>query len=603
MQLTWLDYGVIAAYFALMVAIAFLWKSKASENIAQFFISGRSIPWWLAGTSMVATTFAADTPLAVTGLVVKYGLAGNWFWWSMALGGMFTAFVFARYWRRAEVFTDVELVELRYGGKPAAFLRAFRAVYLVFLINPIVMGWVTSAMLKVVNYGFGHAEVRVSSTAADTLGGGGDWWLIVGLLAAVGLYSVAAGMWGVVITDFVQFVLAMFGCIALALLAVAHVGGMTSLREAVLRQYGSDQPLRFLPDFGATDPWMPISSFAIMLGIQWWASWYPGAEPGGGGFVVQRMAACQDERHARAATVWFKIAHYCLRPWPWLLVALVALLLFPDLRNHSNPDLGYVLVMRELSPAGLRGLLLVTFFAAYMSTISTLVNWGSSYLVRDLYQRYLRPQAQQHELVQVARVASLIVLLSGAVAAWFMRHTSVDTAWKLLAALGAGTGLVYMLRWFWWRINAWTEIAAMVCSFLGYLLLTNLPHGSAWREEHLLAANALLTIGGWLTIMWLTPPERQDVLIGFYRRVRPDGPGWKCVASRVPDCPADRTLGRSVIAAFLGAGLVYGVLWTVGLLLFRRWSEALIGSLFSAGCAFGMYYWGIAEPPRRASAH
>jgi SSS family solute:Na+ symporter len=588
MELGWIDWLIIVSYFGLMLWVGLRWRQRAGENVSEFFVSGRQLPWWLAGTSMVATTFAADTPLAVTGLVVQYGLAGNWFWWSMALGGMFTVFVFARYWRRAEILTDVEFIELRYAGPAAACLRAFRALYLVLIINPIIMGWVTSAMLKVAHYGLAQSpdsELPV-----------GDWWLILGLLAAVGLYCAAAGMWGVAITDGVQFVLAMMGCIALAYCAVAQVGGIAALKRDLVERYGSE-PLRFLPDFSKDNPWMPLSSFAIMVGVQWWASWYPGAEPGGGGFVVQRMAACRDERHARLATLWFQIAHYCLRPWPWLLVALVALILYPHLRADSTPDIGYVLVMRTVSPPGLRGLLLVTFFAAYMSTISTLVNWSASYLVCDIYQRFLRPHATQDELVRVGRIATLLVLVCGAVAAWFMRHVSVDNAWKFLTALGAGTGTVYIVRWFWWRINAWAEIAAMLGSLLGFVFLS-WATPNTWRQEHLLAANAALTSLLWLTVVVLTPPEPRHVLVHFYRKIRPDGPGWTPIARLAPDVHPDRQLAASVLAALFGAGLVYSLLWTAGQVIFACWWQSLLGLMIAAVCAAGTWWFGLNTQPR-----
>ncbi|GIW94393.1 MAG: sodium:proline symporter [Pirellulaceae bacterium] len=584
MELTWLDQVIIGAYFVLMVVVGILWKGRAGRSAADFFVSGRSMPWWLAGTSMVATTFAADTPLAVTGLVVRHGLAGNWFWWSMAVGGMLTVFVFSHLWRRAEVMTDVELIELRYGGKPAAALRAFRAVYLVLIINPIVMGWVTGAMLKVIHYGLLGSDQGVASRQTWA-----DLYIIALLLASVGLYSVAAGLWGVAITDLVQFVLAMGGCVALAVLAVRHVGGLRELERQIVEQFGSDEPLRLLPDFASTDPWMPLGSFAIMLGVLWWASWYPGAEPGGGGFIVQRMAACRDERHARLATLWFQLAHYCLRPWPWLLVALAALLIIPDLHEAQDPDAGYVLVMRRLAPSGLRGLLLVTFFAAYMSTISTQVNWGASYLVRDLYERFWYPNASQRQLVRASRWASLLVLCLGALASWWMRHLSVDTAWKFLAALGAGTGAVFMARWFWWRINAWAEIAAMIASLIIFGAIQWATRACPWREEYVLAVNAVLTCVVWLAVMWLTPPEAPEVLVRFFRKVRPPGWGWAHVRRLAPDVETDRDLGRSVAAAASGLGLLYGTLFAIGGVLLAKHAVALVSAIVALLGAAGVW--------------
>ncbi len=585
MTLTFLDYAIIASYFLLMLVVGCGWRQRAGRSLTEYFLSGRSMPWWLAGTSMVATTFAADTPLAVTGLVVRHGIAGNWFWWSLAIGGMFTVFVFAPLWRRAEVITDVELIELRYGGRPAAILRAFRAVYLVLLVNPIIMGWVTSAMLKVLRYGL--LDTELGSTAP---GGWMDGCVIAGLLIAVGLYSVASGLWGVVITDFVQFVLAMSGCIALAVLAVDRVGGIVRMREQIIDRFGSDAPLRFLPDFSSTDPWLPLSSFAIMVGVQWWASWYPGAEPGGGGFVVQRMAGCCDERHARLATLWFQLAHYCLRPWPWLLVALAALVLIPDIRQSSDPDAGYVVLMRQLAPPGLRGLLLVTFFAAYMSTISTLINWAASYLVRDLYQRFWRPEATERQLVRASRLFSILTLIFGALAAWLMRHVSVDVAWKYLAALGAGTGAVYMARWLWWRINAWSEIAAMGASLVCFAAIQLLTAKTPWREEHVLALNALVTCLVWLAVMWLTPPVSNQILLAFYRKVRPPGWGWQPLQKLAPDVHAPDTLRSALMATVFGMCLLYGLLFSTGAWLLGDRGTALVGSLAVACGAIGVWH-------------
>jgi Na+/proline symporter len=347
-ELAVLDWAVVIAYLAFALGIGLLFRGRAGRSLTDYFVSGRSLPWWLAGTSMVATTFAADTPLAVTGLVAKHGLAGNWFWWSFALGGMITVFLYARLWRRAGVLTDVELVEIRYGGKPAAFLRGFRALYIALLVNSIIIGWVTGAMVTVLQY-----TVFSGESAAHA----NEWLMIVVLLAIVGVYATLAGLWGVVVTDFFQFLIAMVGSIALAVVAVGHLGGVDALRLRVAENFGSgEQAFSYLPDFSAADPWMPVSIFLIMLFVQWWASWYPGAEPGGGGYVVQRMASAKDERHSVLATLWFQIAHYCVRPWPWLLVAFAALAMYPDLREASDPGAGFPMVMRDLR-ASARGVL------------------------------------------------------------------------------------------------------------------------------------------------------------------------------------------------------------------------------------------------------
>ncbi len=514
MVLAPIDWILIVSYFALSLAIGLAYRKRAESSLEEYFLSGRSLPWWMAGTSMVATTFAADTPLAVTSLVARNGIAGNWFWWAFALGGMVTVFVYARLWRRAGVMTDVELVELRYGGRPAAFLRGFRSIYIALLVNSIIVGWVTVAMVNILKF-----TVLSGTKAAE-----GQWDLpiIIVLFLVVGLYSTLSGLWGVVVTDFVQFLLAMGGCIVFAFYAVAHVGGMSALQERLSSGHaGGEQILNFLPDFHAADPWMPLDIFLIMVFVQWWASWYPSAEPGGGGSVVQRMASCRDEKHAVLATLWFQLAHYCLRPWPWLLVALAALATYPDLRSLPDPGVGYPMLIRDIAPAGLRGIMLVAFLAAYMSTISTQINWAASYLVGDVYVRFIQPGADAPTLGSVARWASVLVTVFGVAASWLMRDIAVDEAWKILAALGAGTGAVFMLRWFWWRINAWSEISAMAASLAYFLVVSRFVESN----ERRLAVVALLTLVTWLLVTFLTRPERTEVLEAFYARIRPGGRG------------------------------------------------------------------------------
>jgi SSS family solute:Na+ symporter len=573
-----IDWLIIVAYFVLALAVGLFFRRRAGSSLAEYFLSGRSLPWWIAGTSMVATTFAADTPLAVTALVARYGIAGNWFWWSFALGGMVIVFVYARLWRRAGVMTDVELVELRYGGRPAAFLRGFRSLYIALLVNSIIVGWVTAAMLNVLKF------TVLSGTRAAS--GGSDWMILLGLFAMVGLYSTLSGLWGVVITDFVQFVIAMAGCIALAVVGIREIGGVGALQDRLVSQYsGGEQILRYLPDFTTANPWMPLNIFLIMLFVQWWASWYPGSEPGGGGFVVQRMASCRDERHALLATLWFQIAHYCLRPWPWLLVSLVALATYPDLRGLNDPGVGFPMLIRDIAPVGLRGLMLVAFFAAFMSTISTQINWAASYLVGDFYKRFLRPDADEEHLTRVSRIASVLVLCVGAGAAWLMRGVAVDEAWKFLAALGAGTGAVFMLRWFWWRINAWSEISAMGAS-LGYFLVVS-PFVEA--NEHRLALVALATILTWLVVTFLTPPEREETLVRFYESIRPGGGGWGPISKLRPDVDVDRHLGWSVAAAFLATAVIYLTIPGIGDVLFGRYGLAAASLGGAAVCSFLTY--------------
>jgi len=634
MELTQVDYFIIIGYFVIALGVGLYFSRRAGKNLTEYFISGRSLPWWIAGTSMVATTFAADTPLAVSGLVAKFGLAGNWFWWAMALGGMITVFVYARLWRRAEVLTDVELVEIRYSGKPAAFLRGFRSLYIALLVNSIIIGWVTGAMLKVLKF--------TVFAGAPAGAGGYDWVIIVVMLAIVGLYSTLSGLWGVAITDFIQFTLAMIGCVILAFLAVSHVGGIEAMQAKVAANFGGgEQAFRYIPDFSAANPWMPLNIFFILLFVTWWATWYPGAEPGGGGYVVQRMASCKNEKHSLLATLWFQIAHYCIRPWPWLIVSFAALAMYPDLRSMEDPGVGFPKVISDVAPVGLRGLMLVTFFAAFMSTISTQMNWGASYLVSDFYKRFVKPEAGNRHLTWASRIASLFVLVIGGVIAWFMKGISVDQAWKLLAALGAGTGAVFMLRWFWWRINAWTEVTAMVASLFYFLVITNagavagmntvqmvaaavIVGIGAWlisvlakeetlrkplvllysllvlvfagvaiwgkgfsslAQEQVMAIVAGLTIFTWLLVTFVTRPEKMETLTGFYRKIRPGGPGWKCVAKEAPGVDTDKNLGLSILGAIFAAAIVYLVLPGVGCLILKRYMTGIYCLAGAAVCA------------------
>jgi Na+/proline symporter len=524
----------------------------------------------------------------------------------MAVGGMFTVFVFSRLWRRSEVITDVELIELRYGGKPAAFLRGFRSIYVAIPLNCIIIGWVTGAMLKIIKYAvLGQDPLAAGGPEEEGLR---DWMIIVGCLVVVGIYSAMSGLWGVAITDFIQFILAMGGCIILAWLAVKDVGGVGALKEQTAAAFGGgEQAFRFFPKFTGEGAWMPIQLFLIYLFVLWWASWYPGAEPGGGGYVVQRMASCKDEKHSLLATLWFQVAHYCVRPWPWLLIAFVAVAKYPELRTNwladpsFDPGAGFPMMMRDLLPAGLRGLLLVAFFAAFMSTLSTQINWGASYLVSDFYRRFIRPDATDKHLAKASRVVTVLLLCIGGLTAYGMRDVSVDNAWKLLAAFGAGTGAVFMLRWFWWRINAWTEIAAMVSSFVYFVglkiwvaaLKSGIEPGAPPSKaveilgnyDYQLAIVAGLTVITWLVVTFLTPPERKETLIRFFRKIHPSGPGWDPVAAEVPDMPRGKTLGPSILAAVFGIGVVYLTLPGVGLVILGQTVKGVACLAGAAVCA------------------
>jgi len=520
---------------------------------------------------MVATTFAADTPLAVTGLTVKYGIAGNWLWWSFVMSGMLTAIFYARLWRRAGVLTDAEFAEIRYSGRPAAFLRAFRACYLALAVNAIIIGWVTAAMAKILGLTLGV----------------GRWQATVGLFVLTGLYSAISGLWGILVTDALQFAVAMAGCVALAIFALGAVGGMSGLLAALHARFPDGGPLRLLPDVDSA--WMPIATFLVYLGVNWWASWYPGAEPGGGGYVAQRIMAARDERHALLAAVWFNIAHYALRPWPWIVVALVSMVLYPGL---ADPESGYVRVMVDHLPPFWRGLLLAAFFAAYMSTISTQLNWGASYLVNDVYRRFWAPGRGESHYAAVGRVATLVMMVLAGVVTYFIG--TVEGAWKFLLAIGAGTGLVYLLRWYWWRINAWSEVSAMVAALVISLAAQAAGLGTDEPRDfaRLLLLTTACTTVAWLAVTFLTAPEPHDRLREFYRRVRPGGPGWRAV---VPDSASDARLGAGLGQWLVGCAVVYLGLFGIGGIVLGR--PVAGGVAVVAAAALAAWLWRLAAAP------
>jgi solute:Na+ symporter, SSS family len=516
MHLYLADWIIVVLYFVLATIIAIALSRRARRSIDDYFATGRSLPWWLAGTSMVATTFAADTPLAVTGLVAKHGIAGNWLWWNMALSGMLTVFFFSRLWRRAGVLTDVEFSELRYSGIGATILRATRSVYLAIPINLIIMAWVSRAMITIM-----ETTLGIDGTSATLI-----------LFAITAAYVLLSGLWGVVLTDFLQFIVAMVGSIALAVVAVNAVGGLDALATLSQKHFGQAQHgAGFFPPLDGS--WLPLTTLLVFLAVQWWAAWYPGAEPGGGGYIAQRMLSTKNERHSLLAVLWFNIAHYAIRPWPWILVALVASIRYPNL---DNPEQGYVLVMVDLLPTPLKGLLLAAFVAAYMSTISTHLNWGASYLVNDIYLRFLRKQAALKEQILVGRLATGVLIILAMITMQFL--TTVESGWKLLMALGAGTGSVLILRWYWWRINAWSEISAMVASFATAITVqyyfgynADDPSGAGYAIVMLWTAG--ITTLTWIVVTLLTPAESSNTLEHFYHKVRPGGLGWRRVARRL----------------------------------------------------------------------
>jgi len=571
MQLTFLDWLVIAAYFALNVAIGFYYKARASSSVSEFFLSGRNVPWWLAGTSMVATTFAADTPLVVTGFVAKNGIAGNWIWWSFLMSGMLTVFFYARLWRRAGVMTDIEFAEIRYSGKPAAFLRGFRSVYLGVIVNCIILGWVNLAMVKILGLIFG-----IDKNVALLI--------VLGLIALTSFISTLSGLWGVLVTDMVQFVIKMGMVIVLAVFAVNAVGGIEAMKEKLVSS-GRGEALNLVPDLNSV--WMPMITFLVYISLNWWATWYPGAEPGGGGYVAQRMFSAKDERHSMLATLWFNIAHYAIRPWPWILVALVSIILYPNLEDKET---GYIVVLMDHLPASLRGLMIAAFAAAYMSTIATQLNWGASYLINDFWRRFVKRDGTEQYYVRASQVATVLLTL---VSAEITRHMdSIGGAWKVLIVTGAGTGGVLLLRWYWWRINAWSEVAAMVCAavvsvalqiFFGYD--TDQPKQFAL----VMIATVAITTVVWLAVTYLTKPEPNATLVSFYRRTRPSRVGWGPVATLAPDVKASAGGLANLVDWIAGCALVYGALFGVGKLLLGDTTQALILLAISAISGFVIY--------------
>ena len=550
------DHLVIIVYLALTLALGLAFRRRASQSPGQYFLAGRSLPWWVLGTSMVATTFAADTPLAVTGFIRNDGIWFNWFGWHYVLAQVLAIFLFSRFWRRAGVLTDLELIELRYSGKPAAFLRGFKAGYFSILYNLIVMGWVF--------LGLGTVAEMVLDIPREVA-------IPVGAALALS-YALLSGFWGVVVTDVVQFVLAMAGAIALAVAALARVGGMDALLSKL-----SDAPLfnegtlAFVPG-GGMGLESDLFKFAVFVTVMWWAS----HNADGGGYLIQRMAAARDERHARGATLWFVIAVNALRYWPWILVALCSLVLVPQVPEGAGEEAAYPLVMQQVLGPGMLGLLLVSFFAAFMSTIDTHLNWGASYLINDLYRRFLRPDAGERETVLAAKACVAVLL---ALAVWVaLSLTSIGKAWLFVWAMGAGIGPVLILRWFWWRINAWSEIVALATSVLvavvfeviakiqsgdAYALFATPVHvGDLALETHHKALVLVpVTIIAWVTATLATRPVDAERLRAFHRRVRPGGI-WGAAAD--PDTPSDGLGLVTPLAWAGGVSLTYGLTFGIG---------------------------------------
>jgi len=574
MQLTITDWVVIGLYFVFNIGVALYLRKKATQSVSEFFISGRNASWWLAGTSMVATTFAADTPLAVTGIVARNGIAGNWIWWSMLFSGMLTVFFYARLWRRAGVLTDVEFAELRYTGKPASFLRWFRALYLGLPINLIILGWVNLAIVKIMVLVLGVTKVEALGIAL----------LIMLITASI---STLSGLWGVLWTDLFQFVLKMGMVILLAVFAVNASGGMDAVLQELrkLDEGSTGSILSFTPDLNSV--WMPMITFFVYIAVNWWASWYPGAEPGGGGYIAQRIFSAKDEKHSLLATMWFNVAHYALRPWPWIIVALVAVARYHDDPAFiADPESGYIRILMDDLPVYLRGLMLAAFAAAYMSTVGTQLNWGASYIVNDVYRRFMSPSKSEKHYVTASQIVTMILMVLSVLVTLGM--DSIAGAWKFLMAIGAGTGLVYILRWFWWRVNAWSEISAMFTAFVVSLTLQflfNLDESEPEDFAYLLLITVATTTAVWLSVTFMTKPEPREHLLAFYRRVRPSAALWGPVAREATDVVPQKDGMLNLVDWLCGVGMIYSFLFGTGKLILGETTLGVI--LLLAGCVFG----------------
>mgnify|MGYP000114652548 CR=1 FL=1 len=570
MQITNLDWLIIFLFFAISLGIGIYVSKSSGKSANEYFLSGRSMPWWLLGLSMVATTFSTDTPNLVTDIVRSNGVSGNWVWWAFLITGLLTVFVYAKLWRKSNVSTDLEFYELRYGGKPARFLRKFRAIYLGIIFNVITMSAVTLAAIKIGGIMLGLEPWQTVITA--------------GLVTVT--FSAIGGFKGVVYTDVILFFVAMGGAIGAAfyLVNLPEVGGI----EALLSNENVSDKISILPDFSDTNALVAL--LIIPLAVQWWSSWYPGAEPGGGGYIAQRMFAAKNENHAIGATFFFNIMHYALRPWPWILVALASLVVFPDLdsiqqafpnitEDKLGNDLAYPAMLTKL-PTGLLGLVLASLISAYMSTISTQLNWGSSYIVYDFYQTQINPSASQKQLVAVGRISTVLLMVLSTLLALLLQNAM--QLFNLLLVFGAGTGLIFILRWFWWRINAWSEITAMVASGLISLTLT-IPSIKAtlfgiegfmpsWAEFPFVVSVTTIL---WLLITFITPSEDESVLRSFYKKTQPGGPGWAKIVAKAQkegvellDDNKTWSVPAGIIAMLLGCSMIYSIMFCTGYFIY-----------------------------------
>lgn len=583
MQLATIDYLIIFGFFAIILGVGLYVSKSSGKDTSEFFLSGRSMPWWLLGFSMVATTFSTDTPNLVTDIVRTNGVSGNWVWWAFLITGLLTVFVYAKLWRRSDVNTDMEFYELRYGGKAARFLRWFRAFYLGVLFNIMAMSAVTLAAIKI-------GQVMLGLSPVETV-------VIAGSITMI--FSAVGGFKGVVYTDFILFFVAMGGAIGAAyyLVNIPEVGGLSNL----MAQSNVTDKLSILPDMNDTESLIML--LIIPLAVQWWSAWYPGAEPGGGGYIAQRMLAAKDENHAIGATFFFNIMHYALRPWPWILVALASLVVYPDIASIQaafpnveagklGHDLAYSAMLTKL-PAGLLGLVLASLGAAYMSTLSTHLNWGASYIVNDVYRLNFGKNSSEKHLVLVGRIATVLLMVFSALFALVLQNAL--QLFDIILMFGAGTGLIFILRWFWWRINAWSELSAMVSSGIISILLnfTSLgtllfaAEGGVFPSWFKFPFVVLITTIVWIAVTYATPKETDVTLQKFYDKIKPGGPGWKKQAAASSSSDKKWTVPSGILAALLSAVLIYSVMFSVGNLIYGNTTKAL--SLFAL--ALAMLIW------------
>jgi len=565
--MTLLDWVIIGIYFLIVAGIALYYSKRAGQNTSEFFLSGRRMTWWLAGIGMVATTFAADTPMAVTELVAENGIAGNWIWWNFAFGGMLTVFFFARLWRRCGIQTDIEFVEVRYTGHVAAWLRGIKAIYFGLLLNTIIIGWVSLAMETAIHVLwpdltiFGKDSISIVGLTMSA-----PLVLVSALVILVSIFALLSGLWGVAVTDVMQFVLAMTGSILMAIfvLQMPEIGGIAGLKSRL-----PVETFRFFPTIGeasgaAAAFALSVPAFVAFIGIQWWSSWYPGSEPGGGGYSAQRMMGTASERDATFSALLFTVAHYCIRPWPWILVALASLILYPDL-THSRE--GFIMVMRDVLPIGVLGMVFAAFLAAFMSTVSTHLNWGVSYLVNDFWRRFVQPGKNERWYVSISRILTFVVGLLSVLLATQLE--SISQAWTLIITASAGLGTVLILRWYWWRINAWSELVATLAPII--LVLLTLFGVPVPGIQESFPSNLFMIVGIttalWILATFLSRPTAQSTLEAFYKLVRPAGPGWRPIAALHPEIRPDATIFSMARQWATGVVLVYTSLFATGYLI------------------------------------